>query len=694
MAKLINCIPKDAAEKLKGIIQTDKNIIKKLDTMPTEERIAFFQKTLDKENAIKLNKGYEMRLSSKKKEVRLNYLDRTLSQRGFSPEKKSLIEKIKKSGDVLNPLDTQQFAESIAESRLGVHVTREEAKNLFSMGQKAVALKKKVDLQRKGITIDQRFELETTEEAIAAARAEHVAEKYIEDLSRIKANLFDDIKKAKGGVEKSRALARTVVPALSEGAGVAKSATASFDNSFFGRQGLKKLMHAVATTAYNPKDGSALIKEWLVDFGKSFSDIGKTLKSAKISESAKEIGLLRREELVLDELKIMTKASPYYDIFRAAKNNYGIGVVEEAFPVATMEKVHGFVIGEAVGRGYKATEVAYNAAAIRTRVGLGQYLIKQFHKQGLDVLDPKVADAIGEVVSSMTGRGEISFAAKQFLGKFYFSIGLFTSILDTVFMPAKFLAKGLSNADPVLRQTYRKASFESFKPLAAWSVLLGSASLLGITSLDPRDRRFGKLTFGDKEIDVSGGNLTFWGTVAKIFSGKVYDERKGGWIVDSNLVGDKFERVIETVFSNRLAPMQGLVRDMINGEHFGGEPVTEITILENLFIPITLRNAFAEYWDKKDLSSAFAVLLGEGLGFNTRDMRIQPKGKEWEALKEADATKYWEAVADMNEDLLPIAQKYRQDEEFQNLPIEEASKILLKEYRKLLKKVISDYKVE
>lgn len=694
------CVTVLEAEKLKALLgRTDE-----LDKMSSEDRIKFFKETISRDDVVeKLNRGYESRLTSAKKDIRKDYLKRFANDRGFTPIQKDIVEKIDSIKDILNPASDAVFAKSVAEHKLGVSITREQSKKVVEMSDEVLKLRAKASNDLIGKTPDEIFKMEPSETAILAAKAEGALERHLSDLSLANPNRVDGItNKMKAGAEAlkkaftSKDGARVAVSKFGEDmklvAGTAKASTASFDNSFFGRQGIKTLMYALVEA---PFDRGKLARGWVKDFGSSFTDMGKTFKTAKFSDEAMALGFKKREQVVMDNLEDMTKADyMYHTYMRNAKGQFGIGGVEEAFPTSLMEKIPG------VGRAYKATEVAYNAAAIRMRLRLGKYNLEMFSKAGIDISDPQVLDTLSELVSSMTGKGQISSAVQGALGNWYFSVKLFTSMIDTVWMPVKFAAKGIgmpgtSAYDAMLRKTYRKAAMQSAKPLIGWAGLLGAASMFGVSSLDPRDKRFGKVVgTNGQAFDITGGNLTFWGGITKIVSGKQYDPVKGVWIENSQLSGSKWGQVMETVFSNRLSPVPALVRDAVNGEHFGGEPITMTSIASNLIVPISVKNVFEEGFEKKDYSSALYVLLGEGFGFNTRNMKIAPRIKEWQALKDTNMQDYNSAVADLNEQFLPLAQKYRKDKKFQALSEEEQTKLITSELTRIQKEVLEKYQDE
>ena len=690
------CIMPLEAEKLKTLLSKTNEI----DKMSSDERIKLFREAIGNDDVVaKLNRGYESRLTSLKKDIRKDYLKRFADDRGFTPIRKDLVDRIDSARDILSPADDAVFAKSLAEHKLGISITEEQSKKIVEMTDEVLKLRDKATNDLIGKTPDEIFKMEPSDKMIASLKAEGALERHIADLSLANPNYVSGIggktkmvasefKKAFSSKEGVRGFIAKFLNQSKEVAGTAKASTASFDNSFFGRQGIKPLMFALVELPFSRKP----IKNWVSNFGSSFSDIGKTIKTAKFSEEAKLLGFKKREQFVMDNLEDMTRADYVYQTYmKNANGRFGIGGVEEAFPTNFMEKIPG------VGRVYKATEVAYNAAAVRMRLWLGKYNLEMFHKAGIDIADPEIADMLSELVSSMTGKGQVSQAVQGALGSWYFSVKLFSSMIDTVWMPTKFLAKGLAKPgtsahDIMLRKAYRKAAMQSSKPLIAWAGLLGSASILGLSSLDPRDKRFGKVVLPNGQaFDVTGGNLTFYGGLTKIVSGKQYDPNKGVWVENSQLSGSKWGQVMETVFTNRLGPVPALARDIVNGQHFGGQPITITSIASNLIVPISAKNVFQAGFVEKDYSSALYVLIGEGFGFNTRNMKIAPKTKEWSALKDTSMSDYNSAVADLNEQFLPLAQKYRKDKKFQALSEEEQTKLITSELTRIQKKIIERY---
>src|SRR3990167_11156069 len=115
-------------------------------------------------------------------------------------------------------------------------------------------------------------------------------------------------------------------------AGTTKSTAASLDNSFVGRQGIK-ILYTHPTI-------------WTRAFLKTWSDIGKEL--------------LGKDSIQAIKADIVSRPNALNGKYEAGKYDLGIKA-EEAFPTSLPSKI------PILGRLYRASEAAYNGAALRMR---------------------------------------------------------------------------------------------------------------------------------------------------------------------------------------------------------------------------------------------------------------------------------------------------------------------------------------
>jgi len=237
--------------------------------------------------------------------------------------------------------------------------------------------------------------------------------------------------------------------------------------------------------------------------------------------------------------------------------------------------------------------------------------------------------------------------------------------------------------------------------LKVWRGIAGFAAsiyalqqILGedVVSIDlhPTSATFGFVSaVGSQPVDMFGGIPTIARTFARMFSDKKWDPKLGifverGWWESGS---DELVNFIEA----KKSPLLSFYETLLNGEHFGGEPVTVQSMAANYMIPITVQSVWEAGYKKEDYSSAMQFMMFEGLGFGTRDMKWNPAGDDWKALRAADEKKYWEAVSDLGGEMDTLLKDWKASEDYQNMTEEERTKFAEKALRNAKDDVISSY---
>ena len=245
--------------------------------------------------------------------------------------------------------------------------------------------------------------------------------------------------------------------AIYEAAGATKSILTSLDNSFFGRQGIKVLMTTPSI--------------WIKNFAKSWKDI------------AKELG--GKNAMIPIKADVLSRQNALNGLYQRMKLAIDIAS-EEAYPSSLPEKI------PLLGRLYKASESAFNGAALRMRADLADRVLKQAEDSGVDLNDTTQLESLGKLVNSMTGRGSIgkAEAVSREINALFFSIKFLKSNFDTL----------TSHLTDETMSPYAKK--EAAKNLA--KIVAGTASVLYLSSQlipgsvewDPRSPDFGKIRIG------------------------------------------------------------------------------------------------------------------------------------------------------------------------------------------------------
>lgn len=273
------CLPPKVADKFKQAFVSGDINPEKLMNMSSEERHAFFEKFSDKESATTLNSLFESKLLLKNQKRGMVTWAKTVS--GISePARKDMISKISRLDRVLNPGEQEAFFKDLAATKLGVGVSRDEAKTIAQLSQ---------DVEKA------RAAMEGGGDRLAFGQASVRLANYVTDLKR------------SAEAMKPGDYFKHPVRALNAVASNAKAINASMDNSAIFRQGWKTLWT-------NPRI-------WAKNAKRSFGDLVRQF-------GGKE---------VIDGVNADIISRPNYD--RYVKGKLAVGTLEEAFPTTAPEKL-------------------------------------------------------------------------------------------------------------------------------------------------------------------------------------------------------------------------------------------------------------------------------------------------------------------------------------------------------------------
>ena len=643
--------------------------------MTSEKRRALFEKYVDPENAFQLNALFESKLLLKNQIKGFeNWAKRAL---GMTPERRSdlfsKIQKLQEQG-VLDPKQLEDFKADLAKSRLGIGLTFEEAKHINTMSKEIESSKEawKQELQAnpEWSTNPQetRKQWFNNSKRLEYGLKQTLLEKYVNDLKL-------DARKQNVNFKENpiRFLLNPVKSAPVFFNDLAKSLMASIDNSFFGRQGIKNLY------------GSPSQKRiWVNNFLKSFKDIGAVLVNR--NPNVEVMDLIRAD--------IYSRPNALNGKYRVGK--YGLDVLtEEAFPTSLPEKI------PALGRLFKASETAFNGAALRMRADLADMYITKMEKSGLNALNPDHALGIGNLVGSLTGRGN--------LGRFN-AVG---KELNFVFWSAKFFK---SNIDTLTAHQFDSKATE-FTKVEARKNLVSIAAHVGLIMLvskilnpdsvdeDPRSTNFGKIKINGVWIDITGG-LGSVATMAARLLPSYHNGELGIWKKSSsgnwsNLQEKGFGKedavdvLVNAVFLNKLAPFASVVRDYLRGEMFGGEPFNIQESIVNSGIPLSIQQV--EQVKDKGYATILGVIASEFLGLGTSSYEYQSNwssstSKEMkEFRKQVGESKFKDANTSYNRVYNIWYEEVQKDKRFKELSDEQKEKLINDARSAIKEKILKEY---
>lgn len=557
------CLIKDKQKKFLQAIKNRTLDIGKLAEMSSETRRAEFMKVIgiDENTAKEVNALFESKLLLKYQKTGIkNWIEKTGGLK--EPSKRDLLSRVQKMDKVLNPDDV--FFTDLAEKRLGIGVNEEEAKQIFDLS-KVVEDKKSL-----------------IKEEMPRGNKERL------DYGNALVKFQDYVGKLKVEAEKMTLKDYLKKPQeiLYSIGGATKSFLSTLDNSFFGRQGIK--------TLYTNPD------IWTKNFLKSWGDIGRELKG--------------KDGMLPIKADIYSRPNAINGKYQKMKLDIGIDG-EEAFPSSLPERI------PLLGRLFKASQTAFNGAALRIRADLADRILKHAESVGVDTNNKEQIEAIGNLVNSMTGRGSIGKAeavAKE-INALVFSIKFLKSNFDT--LTAHIL-------DP---KATKFTKIESAKNLL--KIVGGVAGILGIAylinpdsvELDPRNSKFGKIKVGNTTIDITGGMASLvtlaskliptqhngkWGFWSKTASGNYNDLTAGKYGQQTAL------DVFDNFWQGKLSPLAGLIRDIWKGQNYNGEKVNIQNAIKNLTLPLSTQK-FEELMKSENGEKILLYMILDGIGFGT-----------------------------------------------------------------------------
>jgi hypothetical protein len=676
------CIPKEIAQSLKAAVESGEVSLMKLSKMSTEERSAVFQKYLkDPEVVKKLNIGFEARMNSETAGILRKYIIREMDK--VPPRsKKDLLNKLNKIENVLNPKEGKPFLADLAEQKVGVKLSQEEAGNIFKYVDEAKKVKDKIIAEK--IPLDSPIR---EEYALKQLDLDKYTNALLQRSYESVSDMFNAARNADDLSDKTAKYSKALFFTGTSGLGsILKAALASIDNSVWGVQGIKTLLRGdVKFWAKNAYDST-------MNIPKAISGAGGSVDESVIGMK-RWINIERKSPLVDRELVELYKSDNYINgVYERDGGFYGLDILgrgEEAIPPSVLSRLKG------LGRLQAGTEDLYNSSVIRLRRRIADQLIENAKNLDIDVFDKEVAQTLGEAASSLTGRGRLHWAESSgnFLNLTFFSARLLKSTLDTYWLPFRGVTFGANNA------AERLVAKESAKVWRGIAGIVGatytSQQILGedVVKIDthPTSSTFGQVSIaGGRPIEIFGGNLSVARVIARMFSDKIYDPKLGVF-KERKFYEDNTDALVQ-FFTNKKSPWASFIKDVfIKQEHFNGDPVTPASIVENYLIPITWQGFREDAFEKNDLSSALLYSSASALGFSSKDMKWNPSGEEWKGLKAANEKKYWEAVSELGSEMDTMIEEWRTSDEYQEMTEEERAKYAEKTLNRARNSVISNY---
>ena len=567
------CLPANLVNTFLGKLKSGEIDPEKLNEMDSEKRHEYFKSFLGENNATKVNSLFESKLLLKNQQQGIINWAKQVT--GIKPEiKRDLLSKVEKMTAVLKPKEMDGFLSDLAKQKLGFGVTIEEAGKIADLA-KSAADKKVLIPEIDPIRSKSRLDYGTS------------------------AVLFKDYVgqlKLEAKKQTSKEFITSPSSIIQEVGGLTKSILASLDNSFFGRQGLVTLITQPDI--------------WGANFIKSWGDIGKELKGVDAMTPIKA--------------DIFSRPNALNGKYSAMKLDIGIDS-EEAYPSTLPEKIPLFK------NLYKASESAYNGAALRIRADIADRLIAQVEELGVDVKDPNTG--LGTLINSMTGRGNLHLNEGQ------------SKLINVTLFSGKFVK---SQFDVLTAHQFDKKMDPAIKKIAQQNILkvVGViATTMAITKfldpdsveLDPRSSNFGKILLGTNHeinINITGGLNSLvtlaaravphlhngkWGWWTKNSHGKIIQTNSGKFGVDDPI------DIISNFMQGKAAPISRILLDNMKGRNMQGQKPTLGGELTGATVPIPEQNMYQlAQTSAADSPGMYALLVALdllGVNVNTKNKR-------------------------------------------------------------------------
>lgn len=623
MAKF--CLTRDQADKfIKGLRSGEIDAPKMAD-MTSEDRHAYIEKFVGKENATQVNSLFESKLLLKNQQRGMISWAKKVA--GLTPEvKRDLITRIGKLDKVLNPEEEKSFLKDLASTKIGADVTPQEAKNIFDLSNKVKETK--AHQQSDGT-------FKTNDQRMAYGRAKVALGNYVNEL--------------KGNN-------KITLKSVADIGGLTKSIRASMDNSAIFRQGWKTLMTHPGT--------------WLKNAANSFVDIVKTVG----------------DKPVLDEITADIISRPNYDLYTKAK--LATATIEEAYPSSLPEKI------PALGRLYKASEIAYTGFLHRMRADVFDKYIEVAKNSGVDLTD-KELQSIGKLVNSLTGRGDLGKfePGANLVNSVFFSPRSLKAEVDTFLQPLT----GAGGSNFVRKQ----AAVNLVKVIAGTATVMAVANALkpGSVETDPRSSDFGKIKIGNTRFDITGGLDGIVTLAARLatMSSKSSTTGKVTQLNSGQFGSQTGTDVIVNFFENKLSPVLSVLKDITTGKDFNGNKITIPGELQNLFVPLSISN-YQELKNDPHSANTILAMIADGLGISTntygqtvKQWSQSPTKEQSAFLRQVGNAKFNQANKDFNAQYDNWFSKTSQTTAYKNLSSNDKQTLLTTKKEDLQAKVFKSY---
>ena len=653
------CLPPAKAKEFREALKSKKITMESLINMTTEERTKILEEYAGKD-AKKINTLFEEKIVLKNRMLGIKNWASKVGEIGrYSPTKKAEIQKLiseyraKQQERIFSPQENETFLRDLAEEKLGTRITKEEAKAVFELSS---AVEEKFT----------NFNQETNEWTSEKDGYEYGLTKYAyeslvsqikdEDLS-IKDSITSKVSEWRQQMKQDKFLGTTnltkdITSGISD---IMVSSAASWDASFMGRQGLKTLL-------VNPRIWKKSAKESF----RAFSNVAKG-----------------------QDASMMLMANLY------SNPNYINGDYQKAKILAkSEEETPTNVLGKipVVGKGYKASDIAFRNSAIMMRTQLYDFYSKMARTNGVEMTDEQIKD-IGTMVNGLTARGDLGKIGEGGVVKMLlWAPRMMKSNWDT--LTAHSFGTGLKTSF-----ARKEAAKNSLKIIVELTLVLALAKALWPDSVEenPLSSDFGKIKIGDTRFDITAGMASLVTLAARILTQSSKSSTTGVVTKFGTGYGQRtsWDTILEFL-TNKTAPGTRFIIDLAKREDYEGDKPLSAWSITKRFLPISIKNAI----ELKDNASADRVLgvIADVFGiaatsYNASEVDWgESTGKELLQFKaKVGQDKFQQANDKFNNEMSKWFKGLKNDVKYQKLTEEQKQDIITKKKDQVKQKVFKAY---
>lgn len=378
-------------------------------------------------------------------------------------------------------------------------------------------------------------------------------------------------------------------------ANITKNIKASIDNSFIGRQGRKVLYRGLMLDKKS-------LEIWARTFIGSYDAIQKTL--------------FGKDPILL--LEAMQVSDPEYQLILKTKTD--IHSIEEEMP----SRIPGNI--PVLGVPFRMADNAFNYSAHYMRYRLAKMYLDIWRKAGRDMSDPKTLEEIGNLVNSMTMRGQIGSKSKEpgLINALFFSPRALMG--DINFLIGHFLDPKMS------RYAKKQAAINLMRFCLASAAILMIADFIDDDSVtwDTNDANFGSIKIGNTRFKVGGSIPILIIIASRLITGATVNSITGEKkeLNTGEYRGRTKLDVVYNFMENKLSPSASLIKDWLKGETREGETIEKWYVAKQLTVPITAETFF-ETLNAEEAANLLVVMMAEahGVEVSTYGEKDSKKGK-------------------------------------------------------------------